>query len=203
MRRIATVIAAIVVLLVVASQLALPPLVERAARNRLTRDGGSAELSVSALPALRLLFGHGDSLHVDGRGITLPTEGGEEGLSGLDKFGEVHVSLRDSSAGPVSIRSFRLERPHGADHYEARLSGRTSPRDVAAFLGSRAGGSLGALLGELAAGAALPGGSATKVPLELRASVNGDGVHAAAGTVAGIPAGPLIQLVLDAALRRL
>jgi hypothetical protein len=203
MRRIATVIAAIVVLLVVVSQLALPPLVERSARNRLTRDGGSAEVSVSALPALRLVFGHGDSLNVDGRGIVLPTEQEGDGFGRLDKFGEVHVLLRDSSAGPVTIRSFRLDRSEGSDQYEARLSGRTSPRDVAAFLGSRAGGSFGALLGELAAGAALPGGSATKVPLELHASVNGDGVYGAAGTVAGIPAGPLIELVLNALVRRL
>ena len=203
MRRIATVIAAVVVLLAVASQLALPPLVERAARNRLTRDGGTAEVSVSAFPAVRLAFGHGDSLHVDARGIALPAEGGDDGLSGLDKFGEVHVLLRDSGAGPVSITSFRLDRSGDSDHYDARLSGRTSPRDVAAFLGSRAAGSFGALLGELAAGTALPGGSATKVPLELRASVNGDGVYAAGGTVAGIPAGPLIELVLNAALRRL
>ena len=44
MRRIATVIAAIVLLLVVASQLALPPLAERAVAGRLTKDGGSADV---------------------------------------------------------------------------------------------------------------------------------------------------------------
>jgi hypothetical protein len=202
MRRIVAIIVALVLVLLVASQLVLPPLAEHSAAGRLTRDGGSADVSISALPALRLLFGHGDSLRVDGQGLQLPTEG-NNGLDRLDKFGEVHVRLRDSTAGPVGIRSFRLDRPPESDHYEARLSGRTSPRDVAAFLGSRAAGSLGALLGELAAGTAFAGGSAVKVPFELNASVNDQGVYAAGGTVGGVPAGPLIQLVLDALLRRI
>jgi hypothetical protein len=202
MRRIVAVIVALVLVLLVASQLVLPPLAEHNAAGRLTRDGGSADVSISALPALRLLFGHGDSLRVDGQGLQLPTEG-NNGLDRLGKFGEVHIRLRDSTAGPVAIRSFRLDRPPESDHYEARLSGRSSPRDVAAFLGSRAAGSLGALLGELAAGTAFAGGSAVKVPFQLNASVNDQGVYAAGGTVGGVPAGPLIQLVLDALLRRI
>jgi hypothetical protein len=202
MRRIVAVIVALALVLLVASQLVLPPLAEHNAAGRLTRDGGSADVSVSAFPALGLLFGHGDSLRVDGQGLQLPTEG-KGGFNSLDKFGEVHITLRHSSAGPVAIRSLRLDRPQGSDQYEARLSGRTSPRDVAAFLGSRAAGSFGALLGELAAGTAFAGGSAVKVPLELRATVSGEGVYAARGTVAGVPAGPLIQLVLDALVRRI
>jgi hypothetical protein len=202
MRRIAAVILVLLLVLLVASQLALPPLAEHKVAGRLTRDGGSAEVAVSAFPALRLLFGHGDSLRVDGHGLRLPTEG-KNGLDRLDKFGEVHIQVHDSTAGPVAIRTFRLDRPPDSDHYEARLSGRTTPRDVAAFLGSRAAGPFGALLGELAAGTAFPGGSAAKVPLELTANVNGGGVYAAGGTVGGVPAGPLIQLVLDALVRRI
>jgi hypothetical protein len=202
MRRMVVVIAAVVLVLLVASQFLLPVVAEHRVGGRLTRDGGSAQVTVSAFPALRLLFGHGDSLRVDGRGLRLPTEG-KNGLDRLDKFGEVHIQLRDSVAGPVAIRSFQLDRPPESDQYEARLSGRTSPRDVAAFLGSRAAGSFGALLGELAAGTALAGGSAVKVPLQLSASVNNEGIYAAGGTVGGVPAGPLIQLVLDALVRRI
>src|SRR4051812_3544160 len=163
MRRMVVVIAAVVLVLLVASQFLLPVVAEHRVGGRLTRDGGSAAVSVSAFPALRLLFGHGDSPRVDGRGLTLPAAGGEGGIERLDKFGEVHVLLRDSDAGPGGIQTLRVDRSEGSDHYEARLSGRTSPRDVAAFLGSRAGGSFGALLGELAAGVALPGGSAARV----------------------------------------
>src|SRR5712691_6060947 len=145
MRRIVVVIVALVLVLLVASQLVLPRLAEHSAAGQLTRGGGSADVSVSAFPALRLLFGHGDSLRVDGRGLVLPTEG-KNGMEGLNRFSEVHILLRDSRAGPVTIRSFRLDRPQNSHQYEARLSGRTSPGEVAAFLGSRAAGPLGALL---------------------------------------------------------
>jgi hypothetical protein len=202
MRRIGLVIGGVVVVLLVASQFVIPVLAERSAAGRLTDDGGSADVSISAFPALRLLFGHGDSLRVDGHGIDLPTEG-EHNLDRLDKFGEVHLRLRDSRAGPVAIRSFLLDKGDGRKSYDARLSGATTPRELAAFLGSRAGGPLGGLFGDLAAGTALGGGSSSRVPLELRASVNQGRVASASGTVAGVPAGPLIQLVLDAVLRGL
>jgi hypothetical protein len=195
MRRIATVIVAVVVLLAVASQLALPPLAERSARNRLTRDGGSAHVSISAFPALRLLFGHGDSLHVEGRGLRLPTEGKGD-LRKLDKFGEVRIHLRDVTAGPLTLSNIRLDRSHGAKAYSARLSGWTTSGELGAFLGSRAGGAFGGVIGGLV-------GGSTPLPLQLRASVTSTGVEAASGTVAGVPAGPVIQLVLDAVLRTL
>jgi hypothetical protein len=195
MRRIATVIAAVVVLLAVVSQLVLPPLAERSARNRLTRDGGSAEVSVSAFPALRLLFGHGDSLRIEGERLRLPTEGTGD-LGKLDKFAEVHIHLRDVTAGPLAVRSMQLDRADGAEAYTARLSGRTTSGELGAFLGSRAGGVFGGVIGGLAGGNA-------PLPLELRASVTSTGVEAASGTVAGVPAGPVIQLVLDAVLQTL
>jgi hypothetical protein len=202
MRRIGLVIGGVVVVLLVASQFVIPAVAERVAASRLTKHGGHAEVSISSFPALRLVFGHGDSLRVDGHGIDLPTTGDHE-LDRLDKFGEVHMTLRDSRAGPVAIRSFRLERPEGAKNYSASLSGATTPRDVATFLGSRAGGALGGLFGDLAAGTALGERSSTRVPLRLRANVTDGGVYAAGGTVAGVPAGPLLQLVLDAVLRGL
>jgi hypothetical protein len=195
MRRIATVIVAVVVLLAIVSQLVLPPLAERSVRGRLTRDGGNADVSVSAFPALRLLFGHGDSLRIEGEGLRLPTEGKGD-LHKLDKFAEVHIHLRDVTAGPLALRSMQLDRADGAEAYTARLSGRTSSGELGAFLGSRAGGAFGGVIGGLAGGNA-------PLPLELRASVTSTGVEAASGTVAGVPAGPVIQLVLDAVLRTL
>lgn len=207
MRRIAAIIVGAVVVLLVASQLALPPLAERAAADRLTRDGGTAHVSLSALPALRLLFGEGDSLRVDGRGIRLPTEGQKGGLGKLDQFGEVRIRLNDVSAGPLSIRRLRLERPAGSSIYSAQISAETTPRELGAFLGSQAGGGFGAVLGDLAAGIALPGGAGAKLPLDLSARVESrNGQHqvsAVSGAVARVPAGPLLELVLDAVVRRL
>src|SRR4051812_48868275 len=202
MRRLGLVIGGVVVVLLVASQFVIPALAEHVAAGRLTKHGGHAEVSIDSFPALRLLFGHGDSLRVDGRGVDLPTEG-EHDLDRLDKFGGVHGRLRDSRGGPVAIRGFRLDRADGDASYPARLSGATTPREVAAFLGSRAGGALGGLFGDLAAGTALGERSSTRVPLRLRANVTDEGVYAAGGTVAGVPAGPLFQLVLDAVLRGL
>jgi hypothetical protein len=207
MRTIVAVILVVAVVLLVASQLVLPRVAEHNVAGRLTRDGGSAQVSVSAFPALRLLFGHGDSLKVDARGIRLPAGGGGGSFDRLDQFGEVRIRLRDTGTGPLSIKSLRLERPEGSHAYTAAIQARTSPRDVAAFLGSQAGGALGGVLGDLAAGVALPGGAGTKVPLDLRATVvSTDGrreVSAASGAVAGFPAGPLVELVLDALVQRI
>src|SRR4051812_22831355 len=104
MRRIAPVIVAMLVLLLVASQFVLPPIAQHTAAGRLTHDGGSADVSIGAFPALRLLFGHGDSLEVDGTGIELPTEARNGGFDRLDNFHEVHIHVRDSQAGPIAIR---------------------------------------------------------------------------------------------------
>jgi hypothetical protein len=139
--------------------------------------------------------------------MRLPTDAGRGSLDRLDRFGEVHIRLRDVSAGPLTIDSFRLDRPDGAGAYSTHMAARTTPRDVATFLGSQAGGPLGGLLGELAAGTALPGGSDAQVPLNLSARVRSrDGrrqLSAVSGAVAGIPAGPLVGLILDAVVRRL
>src|SRR3954468_20616158 len=164
MRRLGLVIGGVVVVLLVASQFVIPAVAEHVAAGRLTKHGGHADVSIDSFPALRLLFGHGESLRIDGRGIDLPTEG-EHNLDRLDKFAEVHMRLRDSRAGPVAIGDFRLDRGEGHASYTARLSGATTPRELAAFLGSRAGGPLGSLFGDLAAGTALGEGSSTRVPL--------------------------------------
>ena len=72
-----------------------------------------------------------------------------------------------------------------------------------ALSGIAAGGTLGGVLGSLA-GSALPDGGRTAVPLSLRASIDGRAeVTDASGSVAGVRAGPLAQVVVDAVLQRL
>jgi hypothetical protein len=205
MPRIAVAMLAAVVLLVVGSQLAIPPLAERQARTRLERGGGRAEVSMSAFPALRLLAGDGRSLEVRGVGLRFDLGGKREGLDRLDGFGRVRVALDRSVAGPLRLTRLRLARDRGDRAYRLRVAARTTPRELAGYVGSWAAGYVGSRFGGFGA-AQLPGGGAD-VPLDLDASLESrDGrvvVIAASGAVAGIPAGPLAELVMTAVARRL
>jgi hypothetical protein len=197
MPRIAVVLVAALVALGLGSQLLLPPIMEDQVANRLERDGGSATVSLDAVPAVRLLFDDGDKLRVEGRGLRLDV--GREGeLDRLDGFNEVHVSLTDVVADPLRVRRFALTRSSGQRDYAMRMAAVTTPRAVARFLGGP--------LGDLGAGL-LPGGGDNRVPLEVEATVRSHHgrreVTSASGSVAGIPAGPIAQLVVDAVVRRL
>jgi hypothetical protein len=196
----------LVVALLVGLQLLLPELAEREVEKRLEADGGSANVSLSAVPAPRLLFGDGDSFEVKGSGVAIDVERRERVLERLDGFGEVHVRLADVRADPLRVGLFQLDRDEGRDAYDVLLDGEASPRDLASFLGSSAGGALGGLLGDLAAGS-LPGDGQTSVPLEVKArvvSVDGEvQVTSSSGSVAGVPAGPLAQLLVEVIVRQL
>lgn len=187
-------------------QIVLPKLAERKVENRVEAAGGTAQVSVSAFPAPRLLLGDGDSLEVRGRGLTVDVSGRQSVLERLDGFDSVDVRLTNMDAGPLAVSSFSLERAEGEDRYRLRLDAETSPRDVAGFLGSQAGGLVGGVLGDLAAGG-LPSGGAERLPLRVRAGVESrDGevdVTSADGSVAGVPAGPLAEIVVQAVAREL
>ncbi len=206
MPRIAAVLLVVLALLAIGSQLLLPPFLAGKVEDRLTERGGSAEVELSAFPAVRLLFDDGDAFRVEGKGIDLELDRSNDVLERLDGFGEVEVALEDSVAGPLRVSRFELSRASGDPDYITRIGGRTSPRDAASFLGGRTAGPLGGLFGDLAAGA-LPDGGETEVPLELEAQVlSRDGrasVVSATGSVAGVPAGPLTEVVVDAVLAAL
>lgn len=196
--------AALVATLSLATQLVLPALAERQIAGRLESGGGRADVSMSAFPAVRLLFGDGDSLRVKGRRLRLAVGHDRRLLHKLDGFDAVRVRLRDTEVGPLQLKSFVLDRRDERRDYTVRLAGRTSPRALAAFLGGRAGGAIGGDLGKLAGG--LLGGG-LPLALDLRARVRSrDGepeVQGTRGTVAGFPAGPLVQLALAAVLPRI
>lgn len=206
MRRMVVLLIGVVAVALIATQLALPAIVERRAEKRLEQGGGSADVKVKAFPALRLLFGDGDRFEADGRGLTVDVSRARGDLSDLDGFDEVRLRLTELTAGPMEVREFVLTRPEDAPAYDLRMSGATTPRDVAGFLGSQAGGALGGLFGGLAAGG-LPGGGAARVPVRLAAKVESrDGrpeVTAANGTIAGIPAGPFAELMVAAIVARI
>src|SRR5436190_15063302 len=111
MRRLALWTLAILAVLAVASQFAIPPIAEQVASDRLTSGGGDADVELSAFPAVRLLFGDGDRVEVSGTDLDLPSTAEQTGaLDELDGFDHVAISLHDSRVGPFTLRRFSLTR---------------------------------------------------------------------------------------------
>jgi hypothetical protein len=209
--RAAVAVAAIAVLAaLVVSQLALPPYLEQRVEDRLTAHGGRASVSLEALPALRLLFDRGDRLSVDGRGLRLDPRQAESLLfarlfEDLDRFDEVEVRLTASTVGPIAVRSFVLRRPAGGDSYRFRTRAATSPRALYRYAASRLSGSLGPLIAGATGG--LLRVESRPIPIEIAGEIVSDGgrprLTSATGTVAGIRAGLLVEVVAAAVTTQL
>src|SRR4051794_4139293 len=205
MRRFAIRLAVVLAVLAVISQFALPPYFEHRIEQRLTEHGGSADVQLSAFPALRLLTGHGDKLQILARGLSVDLEQDQaEAFSQLEKFDDVYIRVTGSRAGPFTIADFRVRslKPH---QYAVAMAGGGTAGDVARYAGSRLGGGFGADLADLAASAL--GGFDRGIPFDarMRITVSGKGPEAedVAGRVDGLPAGPLAQVVANALLRGL
>jgi hypothetical protein len=198
-------LATLLVLLAVC-QFVLPPLAERRVSDRIEENAGTARVSIDAFPAPRLLFGDGDRLSVRGSGLEVDLSEQRRVLERLDGFDSVDVRITEMRADPLEVDEFELARAEGEGDYRVRMTAETTPREVAGFLGSRAGGPLGGMLGDLAAGS-LPGDGDEAVPVDIEADVvSRDGevaVASASGSVAGVPAGPLAELVVEAVVRQL
>jgi len=201
MRRFAAGLVVGVVALLVLAQLLLPAYLEERIAGRLTEEGGTAEVSLSAFPAVRLLAGEGERFEVRGRGLRFVPGRGEQVLGRLDGFDEVSLELDDLSAGPVEAQRFTLDRSRPDEPYRMSMEGRISPREALKLIGSQAGGALGGIAGGLA-GDALPGGGDVELPLTLDAELASRGGRAEVvrtdATVAGLPAGPIAELVVSA-----
>jgi hypothetical protein len=187
-----------------AGQLAIPPLVGSRIESRLTEGGGSADVSVSAFPAERLLFGDGKRITVTGNGLDLPLqESGAGVFDKLDGFDSVAVNLSDFRAGPFTISSFELTRASGSAPYHLVSSAATTPGDLAGYGASRLGLPGGPLLGFL--GNQVSDGGTIPVKLDLGLTSDGGRVVVVSGgaTVAGYPTGPLAELITSAIAVRL
>jgi len=207
MRKVLLAAAAIVILLLVASQVIVPRVVSGEVEKRLTQDGGTAEVKITAVPALTLAWSSGRSIEISGDDLVYDLdERKERPFEHLDGFGDVRVDLRDLDSGSIQLTSFTLTREGRDQPYSLSMRGSTTPRDLAAELGTATGGTLGRLLGGLASGA-LPDGGVGAVPLQMDATVTSDDgrprVDQARATVAGVPAGRLTEIVLRAVLERL
>jgi hypothetical protein len=196
---------AVVVLLalLVASQLLLPGIVEAEVEDRVTEGGGTAEVTLEAVPALRLLFTDGERFEIDAEGLELDLDEEVKVFDRLDGFGAVRISIRDSGVGPFELETFELERD-GAEPYAMTSTGTADPAELAAFgaenLGIPGGGLAGVALETLF-------GDASRIPIELDVRiVSADGeteVVEGDATVAGVPVGPLAELITSAVVARL
>ncbi len=205
-----TFLAGILIILAVVAlvdQLALPPYLEHRVEQRLEAGGGTAAVSLSAFPAVSLLAGRGDTFKARATGLRFDLgERRESPFERLDGFARVDMDLSDLDAGPLQVERFQLSRPRSDEAYELTVRATSTPRELAAELGSAAAGPLGGLMGSLATGM-FPGAGRVVIPVGLEARLDSrDGkpnVRSAYGTVAGVPAGPLAEIVLRAVLDRL
>lgn len=186
------------------AQLVIPPIAEKRIEDRLTAAGGSADVSMSAFPAARLLFGDGSRITVTGSGLDL-TEEQQSGevFSNLDGYDQVSVELENFRAGPFALGSFDLSRPGPAAPYHLVARGRTTPADLAAYGASQLGLPGGPLLSYLGDEVL----DRQYVPVRLDMGLESDGgrivVVSGTGTVAGVPTGPLAQLITSLVAVRL
>src|SRR5829696_2474567 len=116
------------------SQLVIPPIAEHRISDRLTAGGGSADVSLSALPAARLLFGDGSRITVTGEMLDLTAESESSTVfSNLDGYDRVAVNLDRFRAGPFALGSFELTRAGPEAPYHLVTQGRTTPTDLASY----------------------------------------------------------------------
>jgi len=197
--RIAAILGAAVVLVLVVSQLFLPGVGEGVIEDRLTENGGSAAASLSATPAARLLWGDGDRIGIDATGLDLEVTTSEDPVvfDDLDRFDDVDIIIRDSSMGPVQLENFVLTR-NGDEPYSLEATGNTSVSDLAEF-----GADTFDLPGADILGGILnvaTGGTEVDVDLDMKVASDDGRVRVVegGGEIAGIPTGPLAAFITSA-----
>jgi len=195
---------AAVVFVLVGSQLLIPNLAERQVEERLTENGGRAEVRLGAVPALRLLLGDGERFEVEASGLELDLEQRVGVFDRLDGFSVVDVSIADFGAGPLEMEHFELNRDGGST-YRMLASGEASAQGLAE-LGFESLDLPGESFLDLILGEFLPDPNLA-VPIDLDMELwSDDGrvqVVSGGGTVAGVPAGSLAQLITSAIVVRL
>jgi len=203
--RIAALAGGALVLLLVLAQVFVPGLGESAIEDRLTENGGVAEVSLKATPAVRLLWGSGDALEISGSGLGLELDLEEDprAFEDLDRFGDAQIVITDSDAGPVRIDNFTLTQ-QGDDPYALAMRGVTSLSDIAEFAAGNAelpgSGILGTVLDFTGVG-----GTDLDIDMDMKL-VSDDGrirVTEGGSEIAGVPTGPLAELITSAIVLRL
>lgn len=192
-----------IVALLVVTQLAIPPLAERMASDRLTENGGNASVEISAVPALGLLFGGGGNITVNANDLDLELPDDDERvMERLDGFDEVEIRIAASQAGPVSLEEVTLTRTGGDAPYFLQGTAVTTPDQLVEFSSEELGlaGLAISQAADLLFGTAID--PDVPIPIELDLGfISDDGrvdVTSGGGSVAGIPTGPLAQIITAA-----
>ncbi len=198
-------VVAVLAVLFIASQLIIPPTVEDNVAERLTKEGGTADVEVSAFPAIQLLWSDGRKIKVRGEDLGFDlTNPPKDAFEKLDGFDEVDVEIKGSRTGPVEIESFRLERSQEGTQYDLSIMASVTGEDLAAFAGEQVGGSIGEFFGNLAGGA-IPEGD-REIPIEADVELRSEGgraeVEDAEGSIGGIPLGPFAGLIAETIVDR-
>ncbi len=196
--------AGVVVFMLVAAQILIPSLGERRVENRLTEGGGTADVTLGAFPAERLLFGDGERFEVDARDLDLGLDRNEQVFERLDGFSIVDVSIANSTAGPFRLASFELTRD-GEGPYRLTTDATTTPSELVDYgvegLDVPGGGLADTVLGLFGID------TNVTVPVKLDVQLSSeDGrvqVVSGGGTVAGVPTGSLAELLTAAIVVKL
>ena len=197
---------AVLIAVLALSQVLIPGIVEGDAEDRLTAGGGTADVEISAFPALGLIIGgRGGSIEVRGSDIPVDLIQEKDPLERLDGFADVDVRLERLSAGPLEAGTFTLTRSGRDSAFRMHVDGQMTPEGAARYAGEQVAGPLGGLIGDLAG--VLPFGSAP-LPVQIDAAVvRADGgdvrITDGGGSVAGIPLGPFSELLVEAVAARL
>jgi hypothetical protein len=182
--RVALVLAGVAVFLLGLAQLLLPGIAASTISSRVARYGTVQSVEVSAWPALKLLWGSADSVHVRAKSLRLSPAQTAKLLweaRGADRVELIAASLLE---GPLRVSGARFVKRGGALSAEARAS-------------------------EADVRAALPAGLAIRLlrseggEVVVRASGGLFGVGASLDAVAGPSAGRLVAHPLDLRLRAL
>ena len=200
-RLLAAVVAGGVVLVAVATHFLLPSYLEGRVEERLEEHGGRADVELRAVPALRLLAGHGDRLEITGSGLEVDFDDpDEDAFDRLNKFDEVEIDLADVEADPFEVAFFRLE-GLGDNRYRIETDATATLQDLGRVAGEQFG-PLGGLIGSIVGGSAPFSGAPVPIELDGEFEANDGDVKMVSGDarVAKIPAGPLASLVTNAIL---
>src|ERR1044071_3471332 len=110
MLRKARIAAGVVVFVLVVSQLLVPNFGERKIEDRLTAGGGTANVTLGAIPAARLLFGRGERFQVTASDPEPALHPGESRCGRWDGFSIADASITTCTARPLNTDRFQLTR---------------------------------------------------------------------------------------------
>lgn len=113
-RLIALGVVGVVLLVLVVAQLVLPGIATDRLRDQLSRSGTVESVKVSAFPAIKLLWGHADSVVIRMRRYQAGASQIGEKLGGAANVGTLDASVGELDSGALTLRDATL-RKRGSD----------------------------------------------------------------------------------------